>query len=69
MDFELFFMGLGLIFIGFLMYLYIRGQRPSSEKTGWEGPTITAYVQFWGGLILCIFLGIVFILKSLPTHI
>jgi hypothetical protein len=69
MDFKLFCIGLGFMIIGFLMYLYIRGKRPGSEEDNWEGSTGAVYVQFWGGLILCLFLGVIFILKSLPSHI
>jgi len=68
MDAKLFFIGLFFLLIGSLMYYYIKGEKPSSEKTNWQGITISAYIQYWGGVILCIICGIIFIIRSFSSY-
>jgi hypothetical protein len=58
-------LGAGFLLVAYLLYRGIKGERSSSSKTDWKGPTGTAYVQYWGGIILCSMGGIVFIVKSL----
>ncbi len=62
---------LGIVFlvVAYFLYRVIKGERPSSARNGWNGPTGVAYVRYWSGIILCIIAGIAFILKSLPVHI
>ncbi len=69
MDFKLFFTGIGFLLAAYLIYRSVKNDKPSSEKTNWEGPTLSNYVGLWGSVILCTMVGIVFILKSLPAQI
>lgn len=69
MDFKLFFTGVGFLIAAYLMYNSIKNEKPSSEKTNWEGPTLSTYIGVWGSVILCTIGGIAFIFKSLPTQI
>ena len=69
MDFELFFIGLGFLTAAYLLYLFVKNEKPSSEKTNWEGPKLSTYIGLWGSVIICTIVGIVFIFKSLPSQI
>jgi hypothetical protein len=60
--------GIGFLIAAYFIYKGIKGG-PASEKTNWNGPTISLYVQGWGAMILCILAGIVMILKPLPSHV
>ena len=67
MDYKRFFIGLVFLLAGYLVYRYlIKGQPPASAETNWEGPTPANYVGLWGGVIMCLMCGIVFIIRSLP---
>jgi uncharacterized membrane protein YfcA len=65
MDFKLFFGGLLFLVVAYLIYRGVKNERPSSEATNWEGPTLSTYVGLWGSVVLCGMVGIGFILKSL----
>jgi hypothetical protein len=69
MDFKLFFTGVGFLIAGYLMYNSVKNDKPSSEETNWEGPTLSTYIGVWGSVILCTIGGIAFIFKSLPAQI
>jgi len=69
MDLKQFFTGVGCLMAGYLMYRSIKNERPSSEDTNWNGPTLSSYIGYWGSLVILIMVGIVFILKSLPAKI
>ncbi len=69
MNWKYLLLGIGFLLVAYVLYRGIKGERPSSEETNWKGPTGVVYVQYWGGIILCLIGGIVFILKSLPSQI
>jgi hypothetical protein len=66
MDIKLFFSGAAFLLASFLLYYYLKRQKPSSEATNWNGPILPQYVKGWGIAILCFILGVAFILKSFP---
>ncbi|MBD1366340.1 hypothetical protein IDJ77_21180 [Mucilaginibacter sp. ZT4R22] len=68
MDWQYFFLGVGFLVAAYLIYRMNKGG-PSSEKNGWMGPALPLYVQGWGVIIMCVMVGIAFILKSLPASI
>ena len=51
------------------MYRNVRNVKPTSEKTNWEGPTLSTYIGLCGSVILCTMVGIGCIFKSLPAQI
>lgn len=66
MDIKRFFIGLAFLVVGYLVYRYlIKDQPPASAENNWIGPTPANYVSLWGGVIMCLMCGIVFILRSL----
>lgn len=66
MDFKRFFIGLGFLLMGYLVYRYfIKGQPPASAKTDWLGPTTANYIGLWGAFIMCLMCGITFVFKAL----
>lgn len=70
MDLELFLGGLAFLVAGYLMYRFLlKGEKPASQETGGMGMTLSTYVGVWGGVILAYLVGIIFILKSLPSSI
>ncbi len=70
MDVQLFFGGVVFLLGGYLLYYYLlKGEKPSSKETNWEGMTGANYIGLWGAVIMCYLCGIVFILKSLPSQI
>jgi uncharacterized membrane protein YfcA len=69
MDFKLFFAGLLFLVVGYFIYRSVKNERPSSEATNWENPTLSTYIGLWGSVIMCAMVGIGFMFKSLPTHI
>jgi hypothetical protein len=69
MNWNLFLCGIIFLLVAYLMYRWIKGEKPSSAKNGWNGPTGAAYVKYWGAIILCIMGGLAFIIKALLTHI
>ncbi len=68
MDF-IFFIGFGFLIVAYLMYRNVRNVKPTSEKTNWEGPTLSTYIGLCGSVILCTMVGIGCIFKSLPAQI
>jgi len=69
MDFKHFFIGVGFLLAAYLIYRNVKNEKPSSEKTNWEGPTLSTYIGLWGSIIICTVVGVGFILKSLPAQI
>ncbi|WP_342328014.1 hypothetical protein [Pedobacter sp. FW305-3-2-15-E-R2A2] len=69
MDFKPFFAGVGFLVAAYLIYNNIKNEKPSSEGTNWEGPTLSTYIGVWGSVILFTMVGVGFILKSLPAQI
>jgi len=63
MNWKYLFSGIGLLLAAYFIYKEIKGG-PSSEKNNWEGTTLSLYIQCWGGIIVCVLCGIVFIVKS-----
>lgn len=69
MDFKLFFIGVGFLVAAYLIYRNVKDEKPSSEQTNWEGPTLSTYIGLWSSVIMCTIVGIGFIFKSLPAQI
>lgn len=69
MIFNFFFIGIGFLIVAYFLYRYVKNQKPSSEKTNWEGLTLSTYAGIWGIVIMCTLFGIGFIFKSLPAQI
>ncbi|WP_316818643.1 hypothetical protein [Pedobacter nyackensis] len=69
MDLKLFFTGIGFLIAAYLIYRNVKNEKPSSEKTNWIGPTLSTYIGLWGSVVICTMVGIIFILKSLPSQI
>ncbi|ALL05972.1 hypothetical protein AQ505_10985 [Pedobacter sp. PACM 27299] len=69
MDLKLFFIGVGFLMVGYLMYRSIKNERPSSEENNWNGLTLSNYIGYWGSLVMLIIVGIAFVLKSLPAKV
>lgn len=69
MDFKLFFTGIGFLIAAYMIYQNVKNDKPSSENTNWEGPTLSTYIGLWGSVIMCSMAGIVFVLKSLLAQI
>ncbi len=69
MNLKLFFIGVGFLIAAYLIFQNVKNEKPSSEKTNWEGPTLSTYIGLWGSVILCAIVGVGFIVKSLPTQI
>lgn len=69
MDLKLFFTGVGFLTAAYLIYRSVKNDKPSSEKTNWNGPKLSTYIGLWGSVVLCIIVGIAFILQSLPAQI
>jgi len=57
--------GIAFLAVGLLMLNYIRKRKPASDKTNWKGQWISQYIHFWTTAIMCIVLGLVFILGSI----
>jgi len=68
MDWKYLLLGVGFLLVAYLIYQRLK-KGPASDKTDWNGPTLSLYVQGWGAFIICLISGIVFILKSLPSQI
>ena len=68
MDWKYFLIGLTFLVGAYWIYRGIK-RGPASEKNNWQGPIPSLYVQGWGAMILCVIVGIGFILKSLPSQI
>lgn len=68
MNWKYFFIGVGFLLVAYLIYRGIKGG-PASEHTNWNGPILPLYVHGWGTMIICIIIGIAFILKSLFSPI
>lgn len=68
MNWNYFLIGVGFLLVAGLIYKGTKGKR-TSEENNWKGLNGRTYVQGWGTMILCILVGIVFILKSLPSQI
>lgn len=70
MDIQLFFGGLAFLLGGYLMYYYLlKGEKPSSKETNWEGMTGANYIGLWSVVIMCYLSAFVLILRSLPSKI
>jgi hypothetical protein len=64
MDWKLFFAGVGFLTAAYFIVRNLKREKPASEKTDWKGPVLSLYIQGWGAFILCIIVGIVFIIES-----
>jgi hypothetical protein len=69
MDFKLFFGGLSFLIVAYLIYRNVKNEKPSSEYTNWEGPTLSTYFGLWGSVILCAMVGLGFVIKSLLAQL
>ena len=69
MDWKNFLIGIGSLLLAYLMYRWIRGEKPSSKENNWTGPTQNTYFGYWGAIIMLIILGVILLIKSLPSHI
>lgn len=70
MVFKLFLVGITFLLVGYLIHhKLIKGKKPSSKETNWEGMTNANYIGLWGSVVICFMCGIVFVLKSLPSQI
>lgn len=69
MDLKQFFTGVGFLMAGYLMYRIVKNEKPSSEETNWNGPTLSTYIGCWFSVVMFVMVGIGFILKSLPAKI
>jgi hypothetical protein len=69
MDFQNFLIGLGSLLLAYLMFRWIKGEKPSSKENNWTGPTQRTYFGYWGAIIMLILFGVVYLLKSLPSQI
>ena len=70
MDLELFFGGLAFVLMGYLIYRFLlKNEKSASQETGGMGMTLSTYVGVWGSVLLAYLVGIIFILKSLPSSI
>lgn len=67
MNWKLMFVGITFLVIGSLMVYNIRGRKPASEKTSWNGQLMPQYIQFWIWAVISIVVGIVFIFESLAN--
>jgi vacuolar-type H+-ATPase subunit I/STV1 len=67
MNYKLLFGGIAFLIVGLLMFYNVKRRKPASEQTDWKGQLVPQYIQFWIIAILCIIVGIVFILESLAT--
>jgi len=59
------FSGIAFLIVGLLLLIYIIRKKPASEKTNWQGQFITQYIHFWVAAIVCIIVGLGFIISSL----
>ena len=60
----MFFKGLIIFIIGFLMFNNVRKRKPASKETKWVGQMLPQYIGFWMMAIFCMILGIGLILSS-----
>ena len=69
MNWKLFFIGVGFIIVGYLMYRGIKGEKPASEKNNYKGLFPSNYISYWIWLVMSVVVGVVFIIESLPANI
>ena len=67
MDFRNLSIGVGFLIAAYLLFWIVKNDQPSSEKTNWEGPTLSTYIGLWGSSILCAVVGVAYIFKSLQS--
>jgi len=68
MNWNYFFISLGSFVVAYFFYRNTKGKL-ASEKNNWKGFTLSLYIQSWGVIIIAIILGLIFMLKSLPSQI
>lgn len=69
MDWQNFLIGIGSLLLAYIMFRGIKGEKPSSKYNNWTGPTQKTYFGYWSVIIMSILIGVVFVLKSLPSQI
>ena len=65
MDWTTFFIGIGLLLIALLLYLWNKGSQAVSEEKDRGGMVLSAIIQYWFAIIACTLFGIILLLKSL----
>lgn len=68
MEWDKFFIGIIFLLLAYFFYKTTKGKL-ASEKSDWKGLTLSLYVQGWGVVVLCLILGMGFIIKSWPGKI
>jgi len=66
MDLKNFFLGIGFMMTGYLIYRFLlKNERPSSEDSNGKGMTLPNYIGLWGCVIIGWIGGMILILKSI----
>jgi hypothetical protein len=47
-----------------LYYFFLKGEKPSSKETNWQGITGSSYIGLWGCVIALIIMGVISILQT-----
>ena len=63
MNYKFFIIGIAFLFVGYIIYRMVRGRRDEEDMS------MRTYLGLWGCVIIGFISGIVYLLKSLPSHI
>jgi hypothetical protein len=69
MNWQNFLIGICSLLLAYPMFRSVKGVKPHSKKNNWTGPTQKTIVEYWTSINILTFLGVAFILKSLPSQI
>lgn len=63
MNYKFFIIGIAFLFVGYIIYRMVRGRRDEEDMS------MRTYLGLWWCVIIGFISGIVYLLKSLPSHI
>jgi hypothetical protein len=69
MNWESLLTGMGVLACSYLLYIVTKWSGKASENNNWRGSTPGNYYSSWMLIIFGIIVGIVFLIRSLPSHI